>query len=116
MFLEKPRIVMKIESQFNYSPLIWMLHSRSLNKKVNRLHERALKIVYSDCKSSFNTLLEMDGSYSVYHRNIQSLALEIFKFSEHKDCYSVLFRSLSLTHFEPMFYGSLWVSVFLGHK
>ena len=35
-----------------------MLHSRSLNDKINRLHERALKIVYSDYKSSFNTLLE----------------------------------------------------------
>ena len=93
-----------------------MLHSRSLNNKINRLHERALKIVYSDYKSSFNTLLEMDGSYSVHNRNIQILALEIYKFSEHKGCYSVLFLSLSLTHFEPMFYGNLWVYVFLGHK
>ena len=99
MFLEKPRIVMKIESQFSYSPLIWMLNSRSLNNKINRLHERALKIVYSDYKSSFNTLLEMDGSYSVHHRNIQSLALEIYKFSEHKDCYSVLFPSTDVYGF-----------------
>ena len=93
-----------------------MLHSRSLNDKINRLHESALKIVYSDYKSSFNTLFEMDGPYSVHHRNIRILALEIYKFSEHKNCYSVLFLSLSLTHFEPMFYGNLWVSVFLGHK
>ena len=72
MFLEKTTIVMKIfvESQFNYSPLIWMLHSRSLNDKINCLHERVLRIVYSDYKSSFNTLLEMDGSYSIPHRNI----------------------------------------------
>ena len=82
MFLEKPRIVMKTfaESQFNYSPLIWMLHSVSLNNKINGLHERVLRIVYSHYKSSFNTLLEMDGSYSIYHRNIQSLAIEIYKY------------------------------------
>ena len=36
-------------------------------------------------------------------------------FTEHKDCYSVLFSFLSLTHFEPMSHGSLGVFVFLGH-
>ena len=78
----KCRIVMKtfVESQFNYCLLIWMLHSRPLNNKTNRLHERALRIVYSDYKSSFNTLAEEDGSFSIHHRYIQSLAIEISKF------------------------------------
>ena len=82
MSLEKRRIVMKTfaESQFNYCPLIWMLHSRTLNNKINCLHERALRIVYSDYKSSFHTLLEKDGPFSIYHRNIQRLAIEIYKF------------------------------------
>ena len=43
MPLEKRRIVMKtfkIESQFYYCPLV---HSWSINNKINRLHERALK-------------------------------------------------------------------------
>ena len=69
-----------VESQFNYCPLIWLLHSRTLNNKINRLHERALRIVYSDYKSSVNTLLEKDGSFSIHHKNIQSLAIEIYKF------------------------------------
>ena len=82
MSLEKRRIVMKtfVESQFNYCPLIWMLHSRTLNNKINCLHERALRIVYSDYKSSFNTLLEKNGYSSVHHRNIQCLAIEIYNF------------------------------------
>ena len=29
-------------SQFNYCPLIWMFHSRIINKKINRLHERCV--------------------------------------------------------------------------
>ena len=45
ILLEKCRTLMKafIESQFNYCPLIWMLHSRALNNKINRIHERALR-------------------------------------------------------------------------
>ena len=80
MSLEKRRIVMKIfiESQFNYCPLIWMFHSRTINK-INRLHERALRIVYSDFKS-FEGLLMKDNSFSIHERNIQSLAIEIYKF------------------------------------
>ena len=82
MPLEKRRIVMKtfIESQFNYCSLIWMFHSRTINNKINRLHERALRIGYSDFKSTFEGLLRKDNSFSIHERNIQSLAIEIYKF------------------------------------
>ena len=65
MSLEKRRTLMKafIESQFNYCPLIWMFHSRTLNNKINRIHERGLRTVYSDYNSSFNELLHKDGSF-----------------------------------------------------
>ena len=82
MSLEKRRILRKtfIESQFNYCPLIWMFHSRTINNKINRLHERALRIVYSDFKSFFEGLLMKDNSFSIHERNIQSLAIEICQF------------------------------------
>ena len=39
--------------QFNYCPLIWMCHTRTYNNKINRLHERSLRLIYSDkCSSS----------------------------------------------------------------
>ena len=69
-----------MESQFNYCPLIVIFHSRTLNNKINRLYERALRIVYSDYKSLFCELLEIDKWFPVLHKNIQSLAIEIYKF------------------------------------
>ena len=36
------------ESQFEYYPIVWMFHSRSTNNKINRLHERAFRMVYDD--------------------------------------------------------------------
>ena len=82
MPLEKHCIVTKtfIESQFNYCPLIWMFHSQTINNNINRLHERALRTVYSDYKSFFDGLLMKDNSFLIHERNIQSLAIEICKF------------------------------------
>ena len=37
-----------MESQFSYYLLIWMFHSRIMNININRIHERDLKLVYSD--------------------------------------------------------------------
>ena len=44
--------------QFSYCPLVWMCHSRASDGKINRLHERCMRIIYSDKQSSFETLLE----------------------------------------------------------
>ena len=76
---EKLRIIMKtfIESQFNYCPLTWMFHSRRLNNKINKLHERALRIVYKNANLSFHELLKLDKSFCIHHRNLQKLATEM---------------------------------------
>ena len=75
------RIIMKafIHSQFGYCPLVWIFHSRELNRRINRIQERALRVVYSDGVSSFKSLLERDESFTVHERNIQTLAIEMFK-------------------------------------
>ena len=63
MTIEKRRIVMKafIQSQFSYCPLVWMMHSRSFNNRINCLHERALRTVYSDYHTDFDNLLKLDN-------------------------------------------------------
>ena len=55
MDLNKRRNLMKAftTSQFSYCPLIWMFHSRSLNNKINWVHERALRLVYQNKLISF---------------------------------------------------------------
>ena len=77
----KKRTIMKafITSHFSYCPLVWMFHSRELNNKINRIHERSLRSVYSDKTSTFQELLDKDKSVSVHHKNIQVLATEIYK-------------------------------------
>ena len=41
---------------FNYCPLVWICHSRLMNNKINRLHEKCLLMVHSDKTSSFEGL------------------------------------------------------------
>ena len=59
-----------------------MFHSRSIKNKINHLHERVLRILYSDFKSYFENLLEKDGTVSVHVKNLQILATEMFKISK----------------------------------
>ena len=54
---------------------------RTTNRKINRLHERCLRIIYNDKQSSFKILLEKDSSVSIHDRNIQCLATEMYKVS-----------------------------------
>ena len=79
--LQKRKVLFKafVQSQFQYCPLIWMFHSRSTNNKVNKLHLRALRIVYDDYESSFEQLLVKDESFCIHHQNIQRLLIEMYK-------------------------------------
>ena len=42
-----------IYSQFGYCPLVWMFHSRKMNSRINKIHERALRIIYDDKNTTF---------------------------------------------------------------
>ena len=56
-----------------------MFHSTYTNIKINKLHGRALRIVYNDYELSFEQLLEKDKSFSIHHQNIHRLLVEIYK-------------------------------------
>ena len=77
----KLKLIMKtfIESQFNYCPLLWMFCSRTLNNKINKLHESALRVVYKSDNLTFQQLLEKNKSFTIHERNLQKLAVEMYK-------------------------------------
>ena len=81
IFVNKRRTLFKdfVEPQFKYCQIVWMFHSRRTNSKINRLHERALRIVYDDDVSTFHQLLAMDKFSCTHHQNIQRLLTEIYK-------------------------------------
>ena len=81
MNIEKRKLLINsfFNAQFNYCPLIWMLHSCYNNNKIKHRHERCLTLIYCDKKSSYEELLGKDESVSIHHRNIQSLAIEMYK-------------------------------------
>ena len=48
------------------------------NNNINRLHERCLRVVHNNNLSTFDEFLELDNSVSIYHRNLQCLAIELY--------------------------------------
>ena len=91
----KKKILMNsfFNSQFSCCPLIWMFHSCIMNNKINRLHERCMRLIHEDKKSSFEELLQQDKSVSIHTRNLQIMATEMFK----------VYRSMS-----PPIFGELF--------
>ena len=56
-----------------------MYHGRLINNKMNRLHEKCLRIVYSDKTSSFEESLDKDGFVTIHTKNLQVPATKMFK-------------------------------------
>ena len=86
---EFPNISMNIKGEyylihtfclnFNYCPLIWMNHNNSINKKINNLHERKLRLIYCDHLSDIEELLQRDNSVTIHQKNIEALAIMMYK-------------------------------------
>ena len=68
-----------IKSQFNYCPLVWMFCSRKSNNLINKVQERALRLITNDYQSSFNILLDKCNEFSIQQRNLEALMIELYK-------------------------------------
>ena len=67
-----------IISQFSYCPLISIFHSRDLNNKINRIHERAHALTYQN-NLNFSELLDLDNSVKVHQKYLKVFVTEIYK-------------------------------------
>ena len=73
------RIIMKafINSQFGYCPSVWMNHNTKINNRINRIHKRALRVVYNEDNVTFGQLLKKDNAVKIH--DLKVLAIEMLK-------------------------------------
>lgn len=77
----KKRCLMETFITFQFSDylFIWMFHNRKLNRWLNRIPQRAFRLIYNNnYQFSFSELLEKDNSISTHNRIIQVLDVEIY--------------------------------------
>ena len=57
--VQKKKMLMSsfFNAQFNYCPLIWMLHHRRNNNIIRNFYERCLRLIYNDKNSSYEELI-----------------------------------------------------------
>ena len=55
-----------------------MFHTKELNRRINSLHEKALRLIYQNRNLSFDEL-KLDKSVSIHYRNFEYLLTEIYK-------------------------------------
>ena len=101
-----------------------MCNNRTNNNKINRLHERCFRLIYNDKKLSFEDLLEKYGSVSIHHKNLRTLAVELFKVF--KVLTPVIFAEAfpkSMQYEELLIFcyascrnGQLWIRKFVMHR
>ena len=66
-------------SQIKDCPVMWMNLNKSTNKKINNLNERTLKLICYDHLSNFQELLQRDTAVTIDQKNIQALAIMMYK-------------------------------------
>ena len=54
-------------------------HSRALNNKTNRLHERCLRVIYKEKVLTFEELFEKACPFSKYIKDLQILTIDMYK-------------------------------------
>ena len=68
-----------ILSAFGYCPLIWMFYGKSYNEGIDRVQRKALRIIYNDYNSDYDTLLKYGNHHKIHDVNNRKLLIEVYK-------------------------------------
>ena len=86
---------------FNYCPLAWHFCSSKSFKKIEKIQDLALRILYNDSTSDYNQLLNKSSKASMEVKRLRNLALEIFKTLNHLNpeyMKEIFYKTTNLTH------------------
>ena len=78
-----------IKSQFDYCAIVWLFHGKVANQHINSIHKRALKAVYNDFDSSFETLLAKGNHETIHQAHLKRLIVKVFS-CVNKECPEIL--------------------------
>ena len=89
-----------VYSNFNYCPLVWHFCSAKSVKKIEKIQERALRILYNGFSSDFESILNKSGKSTMEVKRLRTLALEVFKTlnNMNPDMREIIHKSAFTTH------------------
>ena len=68
-----------ILSNFSFCPLVWHFCGKKETKKIEKINERALRIVFSDYVSLYDELLDKSKTNTLFVQRLKRLVTEVYK-------------------------------------
>ena len=68
-----------INSKFNYCPIVWHFCGKKNGDKIEKVKERAFRIIYRNYDSLYSELLRDAGAYTMLDKRLRSMLLHVFK-------------------------------------
>ena len=66
------------DSQFSKAPLLWMFCRKTLYSKIEKIHQKSLKVIY-ESNDTYDNLLLQSNMVSVHQRHLRFLMREYMK-------------------------------------
>ena len=84
-------------SNFNYCSLAWLFTTAKSKRKIEKIHERALKLSSNDVTNSYEEMLQKLGKCTMEQDRLKKLCIEIYK----------TLHDLNAPYMKSLFYKSL---------
>ena len=68
-----------VKSNFTFSPLSWHFCGKANAMKMEKIQERALRIIYKDYESTYEDLIALGNTNTLLETRLKLLLLEVFK-------------------------------------